>query len=88
MKYTGVDRVFSVTLSSTSTQTTSVIYGSANGTTAVPSDYVATSGSLIFNPGDTTRTIAVSVNGDAVFEGNENFLVKLTTAANAVNDRG
>jgi len=75
--------VFTVTLSAASAQTVTVNYSTANGSATAGSDYVATSGTLTFNPGDTTKTITVVVNGDTVVEPNETFFVNLTTATNA-----
>jgi len=75
--------VFTVTLSAASGQTVAVNYSTANGSATAGSDYVATSGTLTFNPGDTTKTITVVVNGDTVVEPNETFFVNLTTATNA-----
>ncbi len=75
--------VFNVTLSPASGQTVTVSYSTANGSATAGSDYVATSGTLTFNPGDTTKTITVAVNGDTVVESNETFFVNLTTAINA-----
>jgi hypothetical protein len=44
---------------------------------------VAKTGTLTFNPGDTTQTIAVTINGDQTFESNETFLVNLSNPGNA-----
>ena len=52
--------VFTVSLSTATEQTVSVNYSTANNTATAGSDYVATSGTLTFNPGDTTKTITVS----------------------------
>src|SRR5262249_43489201 len=41
------------------------------------SDYAATSGTLTFNPGITSVTIAVAVNGDTDVEPDEDFFVNL-----------
>ncbi len=52
-------------------------------TTADSSDYVPTSGQLIFPPGTTSQTINVTVNGDTNFEPNETFFVNLSAPVNA-----
>lgn len=72
--------VFNVSLSSASTSTVSVRFGTANGTatTGVNSDYLNTSGTLTFNPGVTTRTVTVTVNNDTTVESTEVFYVNLT----------
>jgi hypothetical protein len=41
-------------------------------------DYDATSGTLTFGPGETSKTIRVPITADALAEGNETFLVSLT----------
>ena len=74
---------FTVTLSAASGQTVTVNYATADGTATAGSDYVATSGTLTFNPGDTTKPIPVTINGDTTFEPNETFFVNLTTPVNA-----
>jgi hypothetical protein len=74
---------FIVTLLAPSGQTVTVNYGTANDTATTPSDYQATSGSLTFAPGETTKTITVLVNGDTDVELNETFTVNLSNAVNA-----
>jgi hypothetical protein len=61
-----------------------VNYSTANGTTVAGSNYTATSGTLIFNPGETVKTIAVNVSQDADTVSGETFFVNLSNAANAV----
>lgn len=72
-----------VTLSAASGQTVTVGYATANATATAGSDYVATSGTLTFPPGTTTRTFTVMANGDRVHEGNETFRVQLSAPTNA-----
>jgi hypothetical protein len=73
-----------VSLSGISSQTITVGYATADGSAVAPSDYTTTSGTLIFPAGTTSQTIAVVVNGDAVIEADETFLVNLSAAANAI----
>ena len=76
---------FSVTLSAASTQTVTVNYASADGSAKVATkDYVAVSGTLTFAPGQTTRTIVVSITGDTKKEKNETFFVNLSGPSNAI----
>jgi ribosomal protein L35AE/L33A/predicted secreted protein len=79
---------FTVTLSTPSGQTVTVNYATADNTATSPSDYQATSGTLTFNPGDTTKTVTVLINGDTAFEQNETFLVNLNTPVNATISDG
>ena len=74
-----------VTLSTASSQPITVSYSTANGSAAAGSDYQSASGAVTFNAGQTSKTIAVPVNGDRAGELNETFLVNLGLAAgNAV----
>src|SRR5262249_36379119 len=61
-----------------------VQYATADGTASAGSDYQATSGTLTFAPGETSKTIAVSVIGDIIDESDETFSVNLSAPANAV----
>ncbi|HEX8069048.1 MAG TPA: Calx-beta domain-containing protein [Pyrinomonadaceae bacterium] len=74
--------VFTVKLSAPSTQTVTVDYATADGTATEPADYTALpTTQLTFMPGQTTKTVSVSVNGDGVAEGNETFFVNLSNAS-------
>ena len=78
---------YTVTLSAPSTTPVTVNYATANGTATAGSDYVAGSGTLTFAPGDTTKTINVTVNGDTAFESNETYFVNLSSPSGAtLND--
>ena len=74
---------FTVTLSAASGQTVTVNYATADNSAVAGSDYQSTSGTLTFNPGDTTKTVTVLVNGDTTFEQNETFFVNLSSPTNA-----
>jgi Calx-beta domain/Lamin Tail Domain/Bacterial Ig-like domain (group 2)/WD40-like Beta Propeller Repeat len=75
---------FTVTLSAISGQTVTVNYATADGTaTTAGNDYVATNGTLTFAPGETTKPVPVTINGDTTFEPNETFFVNLTVPVNA-----
>ena len=75
---------FTVTLSAASGRTVTVDYATANGTAIAPGDYAAVPPStLTFNPGQTSRTLTVLVNGDSLDEVNETYLVDLSNATNS-----
>jgi hypothetical protein len=78
-----VSATFTVTLSAASTDTITVAYATGNGTATAGSDYQATSGTLTFSPGQTSKTITVLVNGDRLPEPNETFVVNLSSPTNA-----
>lgn len=72
-----------VTLSRSSDAEVTVHYATANGTAVATQDYAATSGTLTFQPGETSRTISVSIKGDRKREANETFSVNLSNAVGA-----
>jgi hypothetical protein len=75
---------FTVSLTSASSQTVSVGYGTEDGTaTALGSDYSPISGTLTFAPGQTSKTISVGVYGDTTYEPDEIFYLDLAGATNA-----
>lgn len=75
---------FTVTLSAASNLTVTTNFATANLTASAGIDYVAISTTpLTFNPGVTTRTIGVTINGDTNFEPNESFTGNLSTPVNA-----
>ena len=74
---------FAVTLSSPSTQQVSVHYTTANGTATASSDYGAGTGTVTFAPGETRKTIAVSVLHDSIDESTETFDVVLSNPSGA-----
>ena len=79
----GVLANFVVTLAQPSNQTVTVRYATSNGTATGGDDYVATTGTLTFAPGETSKTISVVVLGDTVAEGAESFLVTLSSPTGA-----
>jgi len=84
------DFVFTVTLSSSSSQEVRVDYATADGTATAGDDYVATSGTLVFAAGEVSKTITVQVNGDEAVESDETFFVNLSNPVNATisDDQG
>ncbi|MCP9838831.1 type I secretion C-terminal target domain-containing protein, partial [Cyanobium sp. N.Huapi 1H5] len=77
--------VFSVTLSNAVAGGAAVNFTTADGTATAGSDYLAASGTLTFNGNaGETQTIAVTINGDTVFEPNESFFLNLSAPTNGV----
>jgi hypothetical protein len=69
---------FTVTLSVAYDQPVTVSFRTVDGTaTTSNGDYVAQTGTLTFNPGETTKTITIVVKGDNKREANETFFVDL-----------
>lgn len=78
----GSTMTFTVTLSKAVNVAVTVDYATANGTAVAGSDYTATSGTLTFAPGETSKTIVVSILNDTVLESGEQFTVNLTNPTN------
>jgi len=77
---TGTTLTFTVSLAVAYDQAVTVDYATADGTATAGVDYVATSGTLTFAPGETTKTITVQVLGDDAGI-DERFYVNLSGAS-------
>ncbi len=75
---------FTVRLSTSSRETTSVAYATANESAVAPADYTARSGRLTFAPGERSKTFTVGVKGDTLDEPNERFVVNLSSPTNLI----
>ncbi len=69
---------------SSSNSIVTVDYTTADGTAITGSDYLASSGTLIFAPGDSVKTVVVDLVDDNLTELAENFRLNLSNATNAV----
>lgn len=78
---------FTVTLSAASTLPVTVNYATSDGT-ATSSDYQAASGTLSFNPGETSKRLIVRVIADSMYEANETYFVNLTNPTGATISKG
>ena len=74
---------FTVSLSAPSGKPINVDYSTRNGSATDTQDYVNDSGTVNFAPGETTKTITISINEDMIYEGNESFFVDLSNAVNS-----
>ena len=72
------DANFEISLSSPSWETLRLWFGTADGDALAGQDYEPQEGSLLFNPGDTVRTLTIGVFGDDEPEHDETFLVWLS----------
>ena len=82
---------FHVTLSNPSDQTITVDYTTNDGTATAGSDYDTAAGTVTFDPGDTTKPVDVTIDGDTTHEADETFTVDLsnvTGTANLLDDSG
>jgi len=75
---------FIVSLSAATSETVTVLWSTANRTATAGRDYRSASGRVTFVPGQLTATVNVWVIGDWVKEGNESFIVTLSSPRNAL----
>ncbi|MGN6719935.1 MAG: choice-of-anchor Q domain-containing protein [Candidatus Binatia bacterium] len=78
-----VNATFQVNLSAPSSQPVTVSFTTANRSASAGVDYQGTSGTLTFDPGETTKTITVVVDSNDTLELDKTFVVNLTSATNA-----
>ena len=72
-----------ITLSAPSGRAVTAAWRTEDQTAKVGSDYTATSGTVTFAPGETTKYVTVKVRNDAVREPDEVFLIRFTGVTNA-----
>ena len=80
---TGGEMVFSVGLTSRTESTVTVDYETVDVSATAESDYLSTSGTLTFAPGETAKSVAVTLLQDALEEGDEVLTLTLDDARNA-----
>ncbi len=68
---------FDLVLDKATTDAFSIAYSTANGTASAGTDYLATSGSMSFGPGETSKTVTVSLLNQPVANGAETFTLNL-----------
>jgi len=79
---------FTVLLSRAPKSSVTVGFATSDGTATSPSDYRATSGSVVIKAGQTSGRAAVRVNGDNVDEPDETFTVAFSAPSSVVIGRG
>src|SRR5262245_56731134 len=82
---------FHVTLSNPSDQTITVDDTTNDGTATAGSDYETAANTVTFDPGDTSKTVDVTIDGDTTNEADETFTVDLSGVsgtANLLDDSG
>ena len=74
---------FTVTLDAAASATVTVDYATSDGSAESGDDYTATSGTLSFSAGETSKTISVAIEDDIENESDETFTVTLSNASGA-----
>ena len=69
---------FTVSLNEAAEETVTVSYEIESDTAVAGEDYIDTSGTVTFEPGETEQSVGVTVLGDTLPEGDESFLVNLS----------
>lgn len=69
---------FTLTLAAKSTRQASVSYATSDGTARAGEDYLAAKGTVVFMPGETSKTIDVRIVGDTRVETDETLTVTLS----------
>ena len=77
------EAAFTISLDAASSSPVSVNSATIDGTATAGSDYVPTSGTVTFAPGETTRTILVPTIDDTIPEPTESFTVNLSNPVGA-----
>jgi hypothetical protein len=80
--------VFTLSLSRESGKIVTVAYATGDGSASASDDYASRSGTIIFMPGETSKTVSVGVVNDALVEPDETFTLALSSAVNATLSDG
>jgi hypothetical protein len=80
------DFVFTVSLSKTTGVPVEVVFATGGNSALQGTDFNGTSGTLLFNPGETAKQVTVEVLADLVVEGTEDFFVSLLSATQSIID--
>ena len=81
---------FHVSLSAASPNVVTVNYATGDGSAAAPGDYISSSNTLTFNPGETVKTVQVQIVGNTLHENNEYYYLYLSspTMASLIDSYG
>ena len=77
------EMVFTISLSSPSSEAVTVPWSTRDGTAQFGGDYRSASGSVIFAPGETSKSISITVLGDGLVEADESFELVLGAPSGA-----
>lgn len=75
---------FTVSLSAESGKVITVGYATGDGSATAPADYAAASGTLVFMPGETDKSVSVALAADDLVEQAETFTLTLGNAVSAL----
>ncbi|MEM6613376.1 MAG: Calx-beta domain-containing protein, partial [Cyanobacteria bacterium P01_C01_bin.72] len=81
----GIARV-TISLDTASGEAVSVDYALKDDTAVAGEDYQAASGTIVFNPGETSKTIEIELIDDGIYEADETLLVELDNPNGVILD--
>jgi serralysin len=76
---------FRIALTGAATTTETIAWALSGGTATAADFSSATSGSVTFAPGETTKTVTLAIVGDTVVEPNETVVISLSNASSGLN---
>lgn len=79
---------FTVSLSAASNLTVTANFATGDASANAGSDYQAATGTLTFNPGDTSKSVEVTITGDTTNEPDETFVLNISNPVNATVSDG
>src|SRR5688572_21718252 len=79
---------FTISLDKASTQNVTVISTAVEGFARINTDFIQNTQTITFLPNEIQKTVTISVVGDDVKEGNDDFKIILSGATNAVIYKG
>lgn len=75
---------FNVSLTAPSNAIVTVSYGTSDGTAKSGVNYAPSSGSIVFQPGETSKNISILTSNDGIYTGNESFYINLSNPNGAI----
>jgi Calx-beta domain len=79
---------FTVRLSEATSRRVTVNYATADGSGKATSDYVGAQGTIAFEPGESSKSLPITIRDDRSDEPDETFTVRLSNPTNAVIGHG
>ena len=80
----GGSATITVTRTGVTNDVSTLRYATSNGTATAPADYTARSGTLRFNPGETSKTFTIPIINDTLDENDETVDITLSSPAGGV----
>ena len=79
---------FDVSLTQAAAIEVSATYATEAGTATAGQDFLPAQGTAVFAPGETRKTVSVTINGDMLFEGDETLFLNVSAAGATARGTG